>query len=237
MSLEQCFDGTMIDPDLPISQNYCLKDLCVTNQTLSTSNLPNQSSQEYKNLCWLATVLEELSARFGAFDILSGWRCPELQGILNPSIAAAGKRGFHEAGMGVDIYPKDISTEEFFCRILTSDMKEKLGEIAIKPSQNSLHLSLPTEKTRGIAMEMDEGKAYRRLSADEVQTKYLNEYLNDGSSVYGGMSTSPVSDTPTEEMSSLGQEESIEEPSKLPLILGAAALLIGVAAYFGLKKK
>lgn len=164
-----------LDPTEPLSNRFTLADLTVTNSGLP--NMPEADSQEYTNLKWLAGVLDELWDSIGPFQIISGFRSPELQEKLRAAgEPTAAKRSFHEAGMAVDIYPSNMSIDEFFGKILASDWKEKLGEISIKPTQNTLHLSLPTEKTQGVIMALNQAGAYVRLTAEEI-ADYAAPYL------------------------------------------------------------
>ena len=163
------------NPEMKLSNKYTLRDLTITNEPLP--NMPTNEA-ELANLKWLARTLEDLEADFGPFKIFSAFRSPEVNAaVKNLGADAPVKKSFHEAGMAVDILPQNMSIQEMYGRILAGPWKDKLGEIALKPTQGTLHLSLPTEKYRGVAMVMDAAGVYVRQSADQIQ-EFAQPYID-----------------------------------------------------------
>lgn len=163
-----------LDPSEMISRYFSLGDLTQTNTGLD--NTPNEA--EYKNVRWLASTLDDLYDSVGPFNVISAFRSSAVQQALKESGAptGTGKKSFHEAGMAADLYPTTMSLDEFFGKILASDWVHALGEISIKPSQNAIHISLPTTTTVGKVMTLNELGQYVRLTADEI-ADYAKPYL------------------------------------------------------------
>lgn len=159
-----------IDPNMKLYGKYLLKDLCQTQTGLP--NLPDNDAY-IQNLIWLAKVLEQLEMSLGPFSVLSGFRTKAVQ------VAVSGKdsslKSFHEVGMAVDIWPISDSIDAYFGKIISSEWRNKLGEIYIKPSQNSIHISLPTEKYRGVLKVLKNG-SYVTMTEEEI-SKYMGPYV------------------------------------------------------------
>ncbi len=173
-----------------VSQYFTLGDLLVTNQGLNEPNYPNDSSH-IGNIKKLAAVLDELLITLGPFQILSGYRTKELQTKLgeggNPTST---KLSFHEIGRAVDIYPTEMTLDEYFGLILANeDLKNKFAEISIKNSQNSLHLSVnvPGDWRTPKIMGLTADRTYASLSSEEIQgyidsvTKFVGDSLETAS--------------------------------------------------------
>ena len=161
---------------MKLSSKYTLRDLTITNQPFP--NMPTTQA-ELDNLKWLARTLEELELDFGPFRIFSAFRSPEVNAAVKGLGADAPvKKSFHEVGMAADLLPETMTIQEMFGQILAGPWKDKLGEIALKPTQGTLHLSLPTEKYRGVAMVMDEAGTYVRQSAEQIQ-EFAQPYLDE----------------------------------------------------------
>lgn len=197
--------------DEPLNDKYTLRDLTITN-----TGLPNMPTDAEKaNLRWLANTLVELEKDLGAFNILSAFRTAAVHNKITgqSTFPPVRKKSFHEAGMAVDLYPTTKSIGEFYGHIFTTGWNEKLGEIAIKPTQNAIHLSLPTDKLRNKPLIMDEAGKYISMTMDEITRDYINPFV---------------------EMVSQASEY-VEEKTKIPLwgwLLGAFGSLFLV---FGLK--
>jgi hypothetical protein len=162
-----------------LSSHYTLGDLTRTSQALTAPNMPSDGYM-YDNLVLLADVLEQLRSAIGPFTLLSGFRTSELQQALT----AAGDPtspglSFHELGRAVDISPTSMGLVEYFSRILVDpDLKAKFAEVAIKTSQNALHLSINTpDDTRDAkVLGLNSDNVYARLSADDI-ANYIAPYL------------------------------------------------------------
>lgn len=201
-------------PATMLSSSYSIGNLCATNQPLSAPNLPN-SQTEVDNLAVLADVLEELSSRIGSFTILSGFRTKELQAALKAKgePTAAGI-SFHELGRAVDISPTTMGITEFFGRLLADDvLKSRFAEIAIKSSQNALHLAVntPDDNRDPKVLGLNNEGVYARLSVDDI-VNYVRPFME-----------STVAATDYVEAQLVGSSH-----TTLYLALGVAA----VAAYF-----
>lgn len=215
---------TPYNPDMKLSDKYTLRDLTITNQPYP--NMPlNQG--ELDNLKWLAKTLESMESEIGPFKLISAFRSPEVHNAVTGSTKVPPDRAksFHEAGMAIDMYPTTMSIQQYYAKILEGPWKDKLGEIALKPTQNALHLSLPTEKYRGVAMVMDEKDNYVKQTAEQIQ---------DWISEYGSKALQTLEDTFFETTYSGDIEEKKIRPSVL--IIGGI-LSLGTLFLFFRKKK
>jgi hypothetical protein len=235
--------GQTVDDSMPLSDRYTLKDLTITNTGLD--NIPYPNSPEMKNLAWLAKTLEELEDTIGKFIIISAYRSKMVQdSITGANPDQSRPKSFHEAGMAVDIAPTDMTPEEFFGRLLASNWRQNLGEIALKPSQHTLHLSLPG-KFVGRVLFMDSEKTYRQMTEEEIaqyQTPYVNESVEYP---IDSLNLSSIDFTAGQEgvdaTGELGDESSasdielmIEKQNKFPwFLVGGVFILVagGIALY------
>jgi len=150
------------DPEMTLFAPYKLKDLTVTNTGIP--NLPTSDS-ELNNLKWLAKVLNQLTTSLGPFTVISAYRTAAVQKAVAGKNFNPNSKSFHELGMAADIYPLGQTIDTYFGRLITTEWRTKLGEIIIKPTQNSIHIGLPTAKVQGKLMILD-GK-YRLLTSAE----------------------------------------------------------------------
>lgn len=161
------------DPEMKLYGPYKLKDLCVTSTGLP--NLPSNKT-ELDNLIWLAKVLDQLSQSIGPFNVISAFRSYDVNVAVggNPN-----KKSYHELGMAADIHPLTMSIDQFFGMILSSDWKDKLGEIILKSDQNTLHIGLPTNSLRGKIMKREKVNGswtYVNMPLEE-QEKYTRNIM------------------------------------------------------------
>jgi len=168
----------LFDPKAKLSANYSLKDLTTTSQSLSRPNMPT-TTEEFENLQLLADTLELLKSRIGPFSIVSAFRTGELQQALKSQgePVSTGK-SYHELGLGIDIYPTTMNITEYFGRILASStLKNRFVEIAIKPSQNTIHLAVrPVGSTKEVkVMGLDSKSVYKSLSLEDI-ARYAKPY-------------------------------------------------------------
>lgn len=161
----------MYDPNMTLFANFKLKDLTITKTGLS--NLP-KTKTEFDNLVWLAKVLDQLRISLGPFTIISAFRTAEVQKAVAGKNFNPNSKSFHEIGIAADIYPLGQTIDAYFGKMITNEWKTKLGEIIIKPTQNSIHISLPTKTVRGKTMILD--GAYRLLTSNEIE-QYSVPYL------------------------------------------------------------
>lgn len=168
-------------PGTMLSSRYSLASMTVTNQNLSQANLPSTQNQ-MNNLIILADVMEQLTNEVGPFTILSAFRTGELQNAL----AAQGEptasgTSFHEVGRGIDIAPSSMSITEFFGRLLSNDdLKSKFSEIAIKPTQNSIHLAVnvPGDVRDPKVLGLNADGVYAKLTLDDI-VAYIAPFMPD----------------------------------------------------------
>lgn len=171
----------MYDINAKISPNYSLKEFLVTSQSLSQPNLPS-SVAHYDNLVLLADAKEKLDYYIGPSKVLSAYRTKELQNALKAKgdPTAAGT-SFHEVGRGMDLAPSNMSLDEFFGKLLASPMRGDFAEIAIKPSQNAIHVAIntPNDVREPKVTGLKNGK-YMRLSVDEI-AEFIAPYMESAS--------------------------------------------------------
>jgi hypothetical protein len=175
----------MYDLNAPLSAHYTLGQFVVTNQPLSQPNLPTEIAH-YDNLVLLADMKERLDQYIGPSNIVSAYRTKELQEALRASgePTASGK-SFHELGRAFDIYPSNMSIADFFGKILASPLRSEFAEIAIKPAQNALHLSInvPGDVREPKVTGLNSQGSYVRLTADEIAS-YIQPFVENVEAAY-----------------------------------------------------
>jgi hypothetical protein len=140
--------------DTPLSKSFTVKDLIITQTGID--NFPD--FQYKKNLIRLAALLEEVKDKIGPFHILSAFR----NAAVNAKVGGS-PTSWHKYGLAADIVPMNMSTKEMFGRIIGNDtLKNKMGEIAFKESQNSIHL---TVSEIGASGKLIQGKVMYREPA------------------------------------------------------------------------
>lgn len=171
--------GPQWGPSTMLSNSYALKDFTVTSQALSQPNLPSSEFQ-MANLMVLADIKEQLDNLIGHSSILSGFRTKELQNVLaSQGEPVASGTSFHEIGRGMDIAPVGMTPKEFFGRLLANEeLKNKFSEIAIKPSQNSIHLAVNTVDDWRFPkiLGLNNDGVYKALGVDDILT-YISPYM------------------------------------------------------------
>jgi hypothetical protein len=134
----------------------------------------------FDNLVLLADMCEELTSKIGPFTIASGFRTRELQEqLIAEGEPATTKMSFHEAGRALDIGPTSMGITEFFAKILADpELRMKFAEIAIKPTQNALHLAInvPGDERTPKITALDDQKNYVKLSLDQIEA-YIAPYM------------------------------------------------------------
>lgn len=147
--------------DAWLNSDFRISDLTVTSQP--AANIPSQS--ELRNLKELANVLSELKSKIGPFQIASAYRSPTVNSLVGGSNSS-----LHLNGMAADIIPLTMDIETYFTKIFANPtLKNKLGEITLKPPHGSLHLSLPTAYKQSVPMILD-ANGYRTLSNVELDS-------------------------------------------------------------------
>jgi hypothetical protein len=164
--------GPVTDANTMMSAHYSLGNLTATQQQLTSPNMPS-TQEQMNNLSVLAQDLEELTQSIGPFNILSGFRTPELQNVLgqegNPVSAGL---SFHELGRAVDLYPTTMTVNEFVSRLLANEsLKIKFVEIAMKPSQNAIHLAvnIPSDTRAPRILVLNASGAYAPMSDQDIE--------------------------------------------------------------------
>ena len=203
----------MYSPTAKLSEHFTLDQFTKTNQPLSQPNMPDQIWQ-FENLEILADVGERLIYEIGPFDVISAFRTNELQRALASSgePTGSGSMSFHEAGRAFDIFPRTMSITEFFGRILANEELQSLfTEIAIKPTQNTLHLAInvPGDIRSPKITALNQEGVYAKLSLDEIAS-YIEPFMASAAEAYDYAAAKLVT------------------WNKTPLILGLVAALGGV---------
>jgi hypothetical protein len=171
--MEPVASGPVTDASTMLSAHYSLGNLTATQQQLTRPNMPS-TQEEMDNLSILANDLEELAQAIGPFNLLSGYRTQELQTVL-------GKEGnpvsrglsFHELGRAVDLFPTTMSVQEFIARLLANEsLKIKFAEIAMKPTQNAIHLSVnvPSDTRAPKILALNDNGVYVPMSDVDIET-------------------------------------------------------------------
>lgn len=211
---------SLYDPSAMLSTHYSLGNLIATNQQLSQPNMPTQSYM-FDNLTLMADVIEQIESTIGPIHLLSGFRTKELQDKL----AAQGEptsagMSFHEAGRAIDFNPTTMSLTEYFGRMLANEnLKNKFAEIAIKPSQNSIHaaINIPGDERDTKVLGLNDQGIYGKLGLDQL-ANYIAPYMESAEQAYDYAAAQLVTF------------------NKTPLIIAAASGL-GLAAYLLLGSK
>ena len=156
-----------------LSPTYTVRDLAVTNTGIK--NVPTPSV--IPSLKTLAEILEDIYDQIGPFTVPSAYRNSLVQSTLtSEGLPTSPTKSFHELGMAADIIPTG-GLMEFWAKLLSNkDLRLRLGEIAIKPAQGSIHISLATPNTQNKVMELRSGK-YVRLTEAEVSSYMGSNYL------------------------------------------------------------
>jgi len=161
-----------------LSDHFTLGQLTATTKKLDQPNMPDMN--QFTNLGYTAEVLEQLLQSVGDFRILSGFRTKELQAALaSAGEPVASGTSFHELGRAVDVTPTHMTIDEFFAMILTDDnLTAQFSEIAIKPSQNSLHLAMnvPGDMRTPKILGLNSDGAYAKLSESDI-ANYIRPYV------------------------------------------------------------
>lgn len=152
-----------------LSKYFTLSDLTIT--SVQQPNVPTPEALE--NLKKLAALADLLYDQIGPFKVISGYRSPQVQSALksgaggSSAASQAATHSFHSLGMALDLVPTSMTAQQFWAEIATRpELKNKLGEIAIK--QTALHISLATPNKQGVLMYVDKAGKYIRMAADEV---------------------------------------------------------------------
>lgn len=172
---------SLYDPQTMLSPHYSLANLTLTNQQLSSPNLPS-SVDQYNNLVSLANFFEILESEVGPFQIISGFRTGELQNALASSgEPVASGTSFHELGRGADIYPTTMSLDAYFGKMLANPtIKDNLAEVAYKPGQKSIHLGInvPGDVRSVKVLALNDQNVYGKLSLDEIES-FIKPYMQN----------------------------------------------------------
>lgn len=165
---------TLVSPKL--SKYFTLSDMTIT--SINRPNVPTPDALE--NLRKLAALADMLYDQVGPFSIISAYRSPEVQAALQAgeggasAASQAASMSFHSLGMALDLVPRNMTAQAFWAEIASRpELKNKLGEIAIK--QNALHVSLATPTKTGVLMYVDSAGRYIRMAASEISS-FISKY-------------------------------------------------------------
>jgi len=147
---------------------YSITDL-EASQTASSQGIDNTATDAaiIANLQTTAALADELTNQIGPFTIESGYRSP----ALNAAVGGASESA-HSEGKAIDFYPTTMSLLAYF-QALTNrpDLAALMGEIYIKPSQGTMHVTTPLpelEKVGYYGILDPSTKVYRKLTSDEL---------------------------------------------------------------------
>lgn len=196
----------------PNSQ-FTLGDLTVTNS--SDDNTPTDDTA-LANLGNLAAMATSLYNGIGPFTIVSAYRSPDV------NTEADGASGsYHEQGIAMDIYPTTMDLPTWFSTLLNSSFPSQLGEMFIKPSQNSIHFSLATAAKTDFPGILDpKTKIYRHFQPNELQ--YYLSYESDPDQDPPASLHLPITE------SDVGE---VVETAVVPLAVIVAVIAAGFLAY------
>lgn len=155
------------------------------------SNAPDLFSPQASNLSTLSSMLGALCNEIGPFTVASAFRSQALQDELLAEGLPAAAHSLHTDGKAADIIPTTMSARDFFKAILNSHWYNDMGEIFIKESQGSLHITLPAPEYGkiGFAGYLTAGETYIHMPDSQVQT-----FLATGELPYDV--AAPTGDTP-----------------------------------------
>lgn len=140
---------------------FTLADLTITNTGIDNSP---ENDQILQNITETADKLAWIRSNIGDFTLYSAYRNPEVNAKVG---GAAGS--LHALGKAADLAPTTMSLVDMFSKLIQPGIAEQFGEIAIKPSQGTIHISTPDPKvgTAKIMKMTPEGK-YFRLTQTEL---------------------------------------------------------------------
>jgi len=149
------------DPAMQLPGGFTLADLTITNTGIDNSP---ENDQILQNITETADRLAWIRSNIGDFTLYSAYRNPEVNAKVG---GAAGS--LHAHGKAADIAPTTMSLVDMFSKLIQPGVAEQFGEIAIKPSQGTIHISTPDPKvgTAKIMKMTPEGK-YFRLTQNEL---------------------------------------------------------------------
>lgn len=204
------------DPNMILGGGFTLADLTPTNTGIDNSP---ESPEILQNLTELADLLGWIRTNIGDFIIHSAYRNTEVNSKVGGALGS-----LHQSGKAADIQPIGMSLVDMFVKLIDPSVASMFGEIAIKASQGTLHVSTPDPKVgTGKIMKMLDGKYYR-LTQDEIES-----YRNKDSEKIAESETTTY-DIPD----SLSAEVQDIKPASVPpwIIFG----FIGAIAYTLLKR-
>jgi hypothetical protein len=172
--------------DPQISKYFTLSQLTVTNT--GADNTPDASS--LTNLNQLGQLLDLLYDTIGPFNVISAFRSKAVEDALSASgqptaEAAAGHISFHEVGLAADIYPTNMSLDEYWGKMMaalgTADtpgpLWNQMSEMAYKPTQGSIHVAGAVDyRNNNVVLALNSSGTYASLTADEID-QYAGPYL------------------------------------------------------------
>lgn len=154
-------------PDQQLSKYFSLSDLTTTTHT-DVDNTPDQD--QIDNLTTLAQTLDLLydylapqSTPNPPFHVTSGFRSVALNAALQDSSSTSQ----HMEGEAADLLPSNMSIQDLFVQIYTSNLRNNFGQIIIEADQGIVHVGLPTFTSVGVAMLKENG-SYRKMTQDEI---------------------------------------------------------------------
>lgn len=165
------------NPEEQLTKNFKLKDFLVTE-----TGLPNMPTEGYmydniKNIA--APLYQIMYDEIGPFRILSAYRSKDVNNKVTGNYDPNRKISFHETGLSIDMYPTSQSIDDYFGKLLANpNYTNSLYEIALKPSQNALHLTVrPSyEKRETKILMMDKNDNYTAATPEQV-ANYAKPFL------------------------------------------------------------
>ena len=153
-----------------LSKYFTLDQLTVTD--MKAKNVPTGSNLQ--NLTEFSKILDTVKDKIGNYKVISGYRSPEVTAALIKVNKQAVAKSLHEIGKAADIQPMNMTAPQFLTKIFQlPDIKNKLGEIAVKT--NVLHLSSVVPGKKSNFMYVNKAGQYIKFAANELDT-YVKQH-------------------------------------------------------------
>lgn len=154
--------GFIMIPNEKLSTYFDLRALTTTQQ--NADNTPGPL--ELANLKELGTILDDIIDFIGPFRVVSAYRSQTVNDLVGGA-----PNSLHMDGKAADLFPTVQNLESFYRDLFESGIADNLGEIAYKPTQGTVHISIKTLTKSSVPLIL-EGGSYRRMGQDELAAKF-----------------------------------------------------------------
>jgi hypothetical protein len=141
---------------------------------MGISNMPPDSM--LSSLKDLANTVEKLWDKYGPLSIHSAYRSPEVNKAVGGSPTSK-----HMAGNALDFTPVGMSITDLWLNLISDPLANQLGEISLKPDQNSIHITLPYWSSSEYVKNsprVKEGSGYYRITSDVAKNALAKLGIN-----------------------------------------------------------